>query len=70
MAEARHPHTLLAYGMNGGELETGEGAPLRLRVPRHLGYKNVKYLTRTTVTDSMDCFGRGLGSARPEARFS
>ena len=44
MSEARHPQTLLAYGMNGDELPTAYGAPLRLRVPRQLGYKNVKYL--------------------------
>jgi DMSO/TMAO reductase YedYZ molybdopterin-dependent catalytic subunit len=37
--------------MNGGELPVGNGGPLRLRVPRQLGYKNVKYITRLTVTD-------------------
>ena len=70
MAEARHPQTLLAYGMNGDVLTEGYGAPLRLRVPRQLGYKNVKYLSRLTVTDSLDGFGQGLGSAPPEAGFS
>ncbi len=40
MADARHPQTLLAYGMNGGELPAPHGAPLRLRVPRQLGYKS------------------------------
>lgn len=70
MAEAMHPQTLLAYGMNGADLETGYGAPLRLRVPRQLGYKNIKYLTRLTVTDSMDGIGKGLGSAAAEVGFS
>src|SRR5258707_6207122 len=27
------------------------------------GYKNVKYITRLTVTDSLRGFGKGLGSA-------
>src|SRR6516165_5278490 len=44
MADAWHPQTLLAYGMNGQDLPTGHGAPLRLRVARQLGYKSVKYL--------------------------
>ena len=43
MADAWHPQTLLAYGMNGRDLPTGHGAPVRLRVARQLGYKSVKY---------------------------
>ena len=54
MADALHPQTLLAYGMNGEELPAGHGAPVRLRLSRQLGYKNTKYLTRITVTDNMD----------------
>jgi DMSO/TMAO reductase YedYZ molybdopterin-dependent catalytic subunit len=56
--------------MNGGELPVGHGGPLRLRVPRQLGYKSVKYITRLTVTDSMEAFGKGLGSAGPEFGYS
>ena len=62
MADALHPQTLVTYGMNGGELPVGHGGPLRLRVPRQLGYKSVKYITRLTVTDSLRGFGKGLGS--------
>jgi DMSO/TMAO reductase YedYZ molybdopterin-dependent catalytic subunit len=70
MADALHPQTLVAHGMNGGELPVGFGGPLRLRVPRQLGYKNVKYITRLTVTDSLKPFGKGLGSASPEVGYS
>src|SRR5215472_4290500 len=35
MPEAFHPQTLLVLGMNGQELPTRHGAPLRVRVPRH-----------------------------------
>jgi DMSO/TMAO reductase YedYZ molybdopterin-dependent catalytic subunit len=70
MAEAMHPQTLVTYGMNGGDLPVGHGGPLRLRVPRQLGYKSVKYVTRLTVTDSLKSFGRGLGSAAPEAGYA
>ncbi|MGH9657149.1 MAG: molybdopterin-dependent oxidoreductase [Bryobacteraceae bacterium] len=58
MADALHPQTLLTYGMNGGDLPVPHGGPLRLRVPRQLGYKNVKYITRLTVTDSLKEFTR------------
>ena len=61
MADALHPQTLIAYAMNGGELPVGFGGPLRLRVPRQLGYKSVKYINRLTVTDSLKQFGKGLG---------
>ena len=70
MADAMHPQTLLAHGMNGGELPVAFGGPLRLRVPRQLGYKSVKYITRLTVTDSLKTFGKGLGSASPEAGYA
>jgi len=70
MADALHPQTFLTYGMNGGELPVGHGGPIRLRVPRQLGYKSVKYITRLTVTDSLKGFGKGLGSAAPEDGYA
>lgn len=68
--EALHPQTLVTYGMNGEKLPGGHGGPLRLRVPRQLGYKSVKYLTRLTVTDSLKQLGKGLGSGAPEAGYA
>jgi len=70
MADALHPQTLLTYGMNGGELPVPFGGPLRMRVPRQLGYKSVKYVTRLTVTDNLKQFGKGLGSASPEGGYA
>ena len=70
MADTLHPQTLVTYGMNGGELPVGHGGPIRLRVPRQLGYKSVKYITRMTVTDSLKGFGKGLGSGAPEAGYA
>ena len=70
MADATHPQTFLTLGMNDGELPVGFGGPLRLRVPRQLGYKSVKYITRITATDSLKHFGKGLGSASPEAGYA
>jgi DMSO/TMAO reductase YedYZ molybdopterin-dependent catalytic subunit len=70
MADALHPQTFLAYGMNGGELPVSNGGPLRLRLPRQLGYKSVKFITHLTVTDSLKGFGKGLGSAATEAGYA
>ena len=68
--EARHPQTLLAWGMNGGDLPVPFGGPLRMRVPRQLGYKSTKYVNRLVVTDSLAGFGTGKGSADAEAGYS
>jgi DMSO/TMAO reductase YedYZ molybdopterin-dependent catalytic subunit len=70
MADALHPQTILAQGMNDSDLPAGFGGPLRLRVPRQLGYKSVKFITHMTVTDSLKSFGKGLGSASPEGGYS
>ena len=70
MAEALHPQTLLTWAMNDGDLPVSFGGPLRLRVPRQLGYKSVKYINRLTVTDSLKGFGKGLGSASPEGGYA
>jgi DMSO/TMAO reductase YedYZ molybdopterin-dependent catalytic subunit/thiosulfate reductase cytochrome b subunit len=70
MDDALHPQTLLAYAMNGPELPLDHGAPLRLKVARQLGYKNLKYLSRITVTDSAKGIGDGLGSSAPAAGYS
>jgi len=61
--EALHPQTLLAWGMNGAELPVPFGGPLRLRVPRQLGYKSVKFVNRLVLTDSLDEFGSGTGQS-------
>jgi len=68
--EARHPQTLLAWGMNGADLPVPFGGPLRMRVPRQLGYKSTKYVNRLVVTDSLAGFGTGKGSADAEAGYS
>jgi DMSO/TMAO reductase YedYZ molybdopterin-dependent catalytic subunit len=57
--EAMHPQTLLAWGMNDADLPVPFGGPLRMRVPRQLGYKSVKFVNRLVVTDSLEGFGDG-----------
>jgi DMSO/TMAO reductase YedYZ molybdopterin-dependent catalytic subunit len=70
LADAHHPQTFLTWGMNDGDLPVAFGGPLRLRVPRQLGYKNVKYIVRLTATDSLKSFGQGLGSEGPEGGYA
>jgi DMSO/TMAO reductase YedYZ molybdopterin-dependent catalytic subunit len=70
MADAVHPQTLLTYAMNQGDLPVSFGGPIRMRVPRQLGYKNVKFINRLTITDSIKSFGKGLGSASPEGGYA
>jgi DMSO/TMAO reductase YedYZ molybdopterin-dependent catalytic subunit len=70
MDEARHAQTLLAWGMNGSDLPVPFGGPVRMRVPRQLGYKSTKYVNRLVVTAALDNFGTGKGSADAEAGYS
>ena len=70
MADAMHPQTILTLGMNGSTLPVPFGGPLRMRVPRQLGYKSVKYVASLTVTDDIKKFGQGLGSSAPEGGYA
>jgi DMSO/TMAO reductase YedYZ molybdopterin-dependent catalytic subunit len=70
MHEALDSQTLLTYGMNDGDLPVGFGGPLRLRLPRQLGYKSVKYVIHMTATDDLKKFGKGLGSIDPEGGYA
>jgi DMSO/TMAO reductase YedYZ molybdopterin-dependent catalytic subunit len=65
MSEAVHSQTLVAYAMNGLDMPLDHGAPLRMKVPRQLGYKNMKFLTKLTVTDTASDIGDGLGGIAP-----
>jgi DMSO/TMAO reductase YedYZ molybdopterin-dependent catalytic subunit len=61
MEDAYHPQTLLAYGLNGELLPTGNGAPLRLRVERQLGYKMAKFIMVIEVVESFADIEGGNG---------
>ncbi len=61
LVDAFHPQTILAYGLNGAPLPVGNGAPLRLRLERQLGYKMAKYVMRIEAVDRLDRTGGGKG---------
>lgn len=61
MEDAYHPQTLLAYALNDAPLPIPNGAPLRLRVERQLGYKMAKYLMAIELVESLANIGGGKG---------
>ena len=61
MQDAFHPQTLLAYDLNDTALPIPNGAPLRLRVERQLGYKHAKYIMRVELVSSFDKIAGGKG---------
>lgn len=61
LRDARHPQTILAYGLNGQPLPVSNGAPLRIRVERQLGYKMAKYIRALVLTDDLSTYGGGNG---------
>ena len=61
MEDARHPQTILAYEMNDAALPIANGAPIRLRVERQLGYKHAKYVMRIDLVDTFAGIAGGNG---------
>jgi DMSO/TMAO reductase YedYZ molybdopterin-dependent catalytic subunit len=61
MEDAFHPQTILAYELNGETLPIKNGAPLRLRVERQLGYKMAKYVMRIELVKDLSAIGGGKG---------
>jgi DMSO/TMAO reductase YedYZ molybdopterin-dependent catalytic subunit len=59
--DAFHPQTIVAHMLNGEPLPIRNGAPLRLRVERQLGYKHAKYLTGIEAVASLAGVGGGKG---------
>ncbi len=61
MVDAYHPQTIIAHSLNGAPLPEKNGAPLRARIERQLGYKSAKYLTGIEAVASLDGIGEGRG---------
>ena len=51
MASALHPQTILALQFLGQPLTPAFGAPVRLRIPTKLGFKNPKQIMQLAVTN-------------------
>jgi DMSO/TMAO reductase YedYZ molybdopterin-dependent catalytic subunit len=61
LLEATHPQTLLAYELNGAPLPVQNGAPVRLRAERQLGYKMAKYIERIDLVSDFRNLHGGKG---------
>ncbi len=61
LVDAYHPQTIIAHQLNGEPLPIRNGAPLRMRIERQLGYKHAKYLTGIEAVASLDDIGAGKG---------
>jgi DMSO/TMAO reductase YedYZ molybdopterin-dependent catalytic subunit len=61
LLEATHPQTILAYDLNGKPLPTENGAPVRVRAERQLGYKQAKYVERIELVEAYASVQGGKG---------
>ena len=59
--DAYHPQTILAYDLNDQPLPVSNGAPLRCRVERQLGYKHAKYVRAIDLVESFASIRGGKG---------
>ena len=59
--DAFHVQTLLAYELNDKPLPVANGAPLRARIERQLGYKHAKYVMRIELVESFAALRGGGG---------
>ncbi|MEP6791700.1 MAG: molybdopterin-binding protein [Ramlibacter sp.] len=59
--DAFHEQTILAWELNGKPLPVANGAPLRARIERQLGYKQPKYLQRVELVTGFDKIAGGKG---------
>ena len=61
LVDAYHPQTIVAHSLNGSPVPIANGAPVRMRIERKLGYKQPKYVRMIEVVDSYHRFGAGRG---------
>jgi DMSO/TMAO reductase YedYZ molybdopterin-dependent catalytic subunit len=61
LEDAYHPQTILAHELNGKALPIANGAPIRVRIERQLGYKMAKYIMRIELVEDFKALGGGKG---------
>jgi DMSO/TMAO reductase YedYZ molybdopterin-dependent catalytic subunit len=61
LVDAYHPQTIAAYTMNGAAVPVSNGAPLRMRIERKLGYKQPKYVHTIELVDAYARMAGGKG---------
>lgn len=61
LIDAFHPQTIIAHKLNGEPLPIRNGAPLRMRIERQLGYKQAKFVQAIEAVASLQDIGEGQG---------
>ena len=61
LLDAYHPQTIAAHSLNGAPVPIANGAPVRMRIERKLGYKQPKFVHTIEVVDGYAGFGGGKG---------
>ena len=61
LLDACHPQTIVAHSLNGAPVPVANGAPVRMRIERKLGYKQPKYVHTIEIADGYARFGGGRG---------
>ena len=61
LIDAFHPQTIAAYGLNDETLPVANGAPVRVRIERALGYKQPKYVHTIELVEEFSQYGLGQG---------
>ena len=61
LVDALHPQTIVAHQLNGQPLPVKNGAPLRMRIERQLGYKHAKYVNGIEAVASLAPIAGGKG---------
>lgn len=59
--DAAHPQTILAHALNDAPIPVQNGAPVRMRIERQLGYKHAKYVQRIEAVAGLDNIRGGKG---------
>ncbi len=59
--DAFHEQTILAWELNGKPVPVENGAPLRARIERQLGYKSAKYVHRVEAVAGLGGIAGGAG---------
>jgi len=68
--DAHHVQTILAYELNDKPLPVSNGAPLRCRVERQLGYKQAKYIRAIELVESFAAIRGGKGGYWEDEGYS
>lgn len=69
LEDAYHPQTIAAHRLNDAPLPIANGAPLRMRIERKLGYKHAKYVHAIRIVDGYAGIDGGKGGFWEDRKY-